>query len=170
MAKKHKPQVFDDAYEELIAEIITDKEPLVVVLRGHLITELLLNEILWTFHLLGATTKELNEAIDATYLRKLEAIYEAKLIQDRFYLPLRALDTIRNRLADLPLKLKITSTDEETFLTAFTEKDQADILAAKDSLKGKRKHPHIANGLLLLWAGLCALVKMYRKDRPRRFE
>jgi hypothetical protein len=168
-ARKHKPAVLDEQFEEAFAKIVSNKEPLVVVLRGHLMTEIFLNEILWTFCLLAAQGRELDEAIDDTYRHKLDAIYEGKLIEERLYRPLRVLNTIRNSLAHLPLKASITKEDEEQFFESFADTDKAHIVKAGD-LKGRRRHPILIHGLTILFAALYALVNMYRKEGPRRFE
>lgn len=167
---RHEPTAFDDAFEELLTKILTDREILVVVLRGHLVAEALVNDIYQLFLELGASKTQLSNAIDSNFKSKLDGLYAGEIIDDRCYLPLTALNRIRNSFAHLPLKGHLSNADEAAFLKSFSLEDQRDILNdSKDPVMSKMSHRTFRYGLLQIHAQLRVLVEFGREDGLRRF-
>ncbi len=81
---------------------------MVLILRGHLLMELLLNDIVHTFQNKGMPKKMIRAIQNAYMIQKADVLYEHKIIEDRQHNPLTAQNSIRNRFAHLPLKTELT--------------------------------------------------------------
>ena len=170
MGKKHRPAILDEAFDDLTAKIVADRDPLVVVLRGHLITELMVNEIYLTFSKLGAPKSQLREVLDATYKNKIKALYEGGMLPMRHYAPLKTLNRLRNRFAHLPLKTELDPADESRLLQSFTPEDQESIKAGVREARALKPHMTLTYCLLKMYVTLRTIVDKAREDAPFRFE
>lgn len=169
MKRPQVPTELDDDFEEFVTKIVTDREPLILILRGHLITELLINDLFQTFESLGASEDELLGATSGRYLEKVEALNKGGLIPARIYAPLVTLNRIRNNFSHLPIKLDVTEADEKVLLDAFAEDDRRNVEKQAETFAAVEEHSILRSSITNLYVMLSVLVLNFRKSGPARY-
>ena len=172
MADTLEPTPLDGAFKNLVTEQIFAEDSFTMVMRAHLITELLINEFYLTFGRLGMPKRDILKIWNSTFRSKVDALFEHELIESRTYEPLVILNSIRNRFAHLPLKLDLADRDQVRFLEAFPPEIRGEVVehAADLVRRGlQRNFVPFREALSRLYVNLLIRVRHAREEGPQKF-